>query len=132
MTLADIRDWLNTLGVAENYYTNRQDNKKEKSLGVYHGMAAPRRPVMAIGGIQNSSYDIMAVSLLLHWNRSYPESEASAKTLWNALVDVRHTDIPGGQHIQFLQMTVPEPMYVATDAVGIHEFVINFNLYYRR
>lgn len=132
MTLANIRDWLITLNMAENYYTNRQDNKKEKSLGVYHGRAASWRPVMAIGGIQNSSYDIMAVSLLLHWNRSYPESETAAKALWDALIDVRHTDIPGGQHIQFLQMTIPEPVYVATDAFGIHEFVINFNLYYRR
>lgn len=132
MTMENILDWLETLNVAEHYYANRQDNKQEKSLGVYHRSADYMQPVMAIGGLENSSYDIMPVSLLLHWNRSYPETEAAVQALWVALAEVRHTDIPGGQHIQFLRMTVPKPVYVATDANGIHEFVINFNLYYRR
>lgn len=132
MTLENIMDWLETLDVADHVYANRLDNKKEKSLGVYHGRDNSRRTVMAIGGLQNSSYDMMPVSLLLHWNRSYPETEAAAKALWDAIVEVRHADIPGDQHIQYLQMTVPKPVYVATDANGIHEFVINFNLYYRR
>lgn len=132
MTLENIMDWLETLDVAEHIYANRLDNKKEKSLGVYHGRDYSGRTVMAIGGLQNSSYDMMPVSLLLHWNRSYPETEAAAKALWDAIVEVRHADIPGDQHIQYLQMTVPKPVYVATDANGIHEFVINFNLYYRR
>lgn len=132
MTLENIMDWLETLDVADHVYANRLDNKKEKSLGVYHGRDYSGRTVMAIGGLQNSSYDMMPVSLLLHWNRSYPETEAAAKALWDAIVEVRHADIPGDQHIQYLQMTVPKPVYVATDANGIHEFVINFNLYYRR
>ena len=132
MTLENIMDWLETLDVAEHIYANRLDNKKEKSLGVYHGRDYSGRTVMAIGGLQNSSYDMMPVSLLLHWNRSYTETEAAAKALWDAIVEVRHADIPGDQHIQYLQMTVPKPVYVATDANGIHEFVINFNLYYRR
>lgn len=131
MTLENIRDWLKTLGIAENHYTNRLDNKKEKSLGVYD-RAATGRPVMAIGGLQNSSYDIKAVSLLLHWTRSLPESEEAAQRLWDALIEAGNIDIPGEQHIQFLQMTVPCPVYVSTDADGIHEYVITFNLYYRR
>ena len=132
MTLANIRDWLKTIGLAEYYYTNRLDNKKEKSLGVYDRTISGSRPVMAIGGLQNSSYDLMPVSLLLHWNRSFPETEAAAQALWDALVEVRNVDTPGDQHIQFLQRTVPRPVYVSTDANGIHEYVINFNLYYRR
>ena len=35
MTLSEIRDWLKTLGIAENCYIGRLDNKKERSLGVY-------------------------------------------------------------------------------------------------
>ena len=131
MTLANIREWLKTFSEAENFYTNRLDNKKEKSLGVYN-KTTTGRPVMALGGVQNSSYDILPVSLLLHWTRSYPESEEAAQVLWNSLQDITDMDIPGDQHIQFLQMTVPGPMYISTDKEGIHEFVINFNLYYRR
>ena len=131
MTLANIRDWLKTLDVAEHYYTNRLDNKQEKSLGVYNRTAAGR-PVTALGGIENSSYNILPVSLLLHWNRSYPQAEAAAQDLWDKLQGVTDIDIPGDQHIQFLQMTVLGPVYVSTDQDGIHEFVISFNLYYRR
>lgn len=131
MTMENILDWLETLNVADHCYAGRLVNKKEKSLGVYH-KNVETRPVMAIGGLQNSSYDIMPLSLLLHWNRSYPETEAAAQALWDAIVEAKHIDIAGGQHIQFLQMTVPKPVYIATDANGIHEFVINFNLYYRR
>lgn len=131
MTLANIRDWLKTLGVAEHYYTNRIDNDKDKCLGVY-SRASEGRPVIAIGGIRNSSYDILPISILLHWNRSYPEAEAAAQNLWDQLLEVTDTDIPGGQHIQFLQPTVQGPVYVATDPNGIHEFVININVYYRR
>ena len=83
MTLAIIRDWLKTFGLAENYYTNRLDNKKEKSLGVYDRTISGSRPVMAIGGLQNSSYDMMPVSLLLHWNRDARETEEAK--LWKAL-----------------------------------------------
>ena len=131
MTLANIRDWLKTLDVAEHYYTNRLDNKQEKSLGVYNRTAAGR-PVTALGGIENSSYNILPVSLLLHWNRSYPQAEAAAQDLWDKLQGVTDIDIPGDQHIQFLQMTALGPVYVSTDQDGIHEFVISFNLYYRR
>lgn len=132
MTMGNILDWLETLDVAEHYYANRLDNKLEKSLGVYARTGSFGRPVMAIGGLQNSSYDILPLSLLLHWTRSFPESEAAAQALWDALVEIADVDIPGDQHIQFLQMDVPRPVYVSTDANGIHEYVINFNLYYRR
>ena len=130
MTLAEIRDWLKTLKAAENYYIGRLENKKEYSLGVYEG-AAVGRPVIAIGGIQNSSYDVRAVSLLLHWNRNKNESEIAARKLWGKLIEVNDEDA-GKNHIQYLQMTVPEPVGVGTDGSGVYEYVINFNLYYRR
>ena len=130
MTLDEIRDWLKTLKAAENYYIGRLENKKEYSIGVYEGEAAGR-PVIAIGGRQNSSYDVRAVSLLLHWNRSKNESEIAARELWNKLIEVNNEDA-GENHIQYLQMTVPEPVGVGTDESGVYEYVINFKLYYRR
>lgn len=130
MTLVEIKDWLKTLGVAENYYIGRLDNKQEKSLGVYDRPAGTR-PVMALGGLQNSSYNIRGISLLLHWNRNKNQTEEAAMALWDQLMEVRDLDV-GMQHIHFLQMTVPEPIGVGTDADGIYEYVINFNIYYRR
>ena len=128
MTLAEIRDWLKTLDVAESYYIGRLDNKKEKSLGIYDGKASGR-PVIALGG--NSSYDIKTVSLLLHWNRNKNEAENAARSLWDQLVGIHNVDVEDN-YIQYLQMTVPHPVSVGTDPGGVYEYVINFNLYYRR
>lgn len=131
MTLAEIRDWLKTFHVAEHYYIGRLDNKQEKSLGVYQ---RPRGgpPVMAIGGIDLSSYDIKGVSLLLHWNHNARETEDAAQRLWNCILGKAHIDIPSGSHIQYVQPNVPEPVAVGTDDSGIYEYVIELNIYFRR
>ena len=131
MTLSEIRDWLRTLDAAENYYTGRLDNKREKSLGVY-GRSRKGAPVVALGGMGLSSYGIRAVSLLLHWNRNARETEAAARALWDELLCAAHVDLPGGGHIQCVRMNVPEPVAVGTDQDGVYEYVIEMDVYYRR
>ena len=131
MTLAEIRDWLKTFDVADNYYIGRLDNKKERSLGVYD---LPRRgsPIMALGGVSCSSYDVKGVSLLLHWNRNARETEAAAHVLWNRIFSAAHVDVPSGSHIQYIQPLVPAPIAVDTDENGVYEYVIEILIYYRR
>lgn len=132
MKMENLLDWLDSLALADHVYANRLENKKEKSIGLYDRTQSFGRPVMALGGAENSSYDVWALSVLVHWTRGFRESEAAAGAVWDALNGAKHIDIPGGQYIQFIQMNVPRPVYVSTDANGIHEYVINFNLYYRR
>ena len=128
MELADIRDYLKTLDAAEYYNIGRLNNKKEKSLGVY-SRTRSGPPVHAIG--QPSSYDIKAVTLLLHWNQDARETEQAALTLWNKLLEAEQITI-GGTPVYYLQMQVPEPVAVGTDDNGVYEYVIDFNLYFRR
>ena len=130
MLLSDVRDWLKTLGVAEHYYIGRLENKQEKSLGVYNRNRGGN-PVIAIGGLEASKYDIKSVTLLLHWNQNARETEIAAQALWNALLDVTNLDI-GNEHVDYLALLVPEPVAVLTDSAGIYEYVIDFDLYYRR
>lgn len=131
MLLSDVRDWLKTLNVAEHYYIGRLDNKEEKSLGVYSRNRSGG-PVMAIGGLEASKYDIKSITLLLHWNTNARETEIAAQNLWSELLDVTNLDIGNGQHVDYLALLVPEPVFVATDEGGIYEYVIDFDLYYRR
>ncbi len=131
MGLAEIKDWLKTFGIAENYYVGRIDNKKEMSLGVY-SRDGPGSPVMALGGTENSSYDIKRISLLLHWNKNARETEETALALWDALFGRTDIDVPSGSHIQYVQPAVPEPVPIGTDDGGVYEYVINLNIYYRR
>lgn len=131
LALSDIRDWLKTLGVAENYYIGRLDAKKEKSLGVYN-LARRGSPIMAIGGAGQSSYDVKSVSLLLHWNRNARETEAAAHVLWNRLLRAGRPVTPDGVSMQYIRPTVPEPIAVDTDENGVYEYVIEMDIYYRR
>ena len=35
MELADIRDWIKTLGVGDYFYIGKLENKRERSIGIY-------------------------------------------------------------------------------------------------
>ena len=74
----DIREWIASLGIAEDehVYMGKLDNKQQKSIGVYsRNSSGP--PNIALGGLDYTSYDVRPISLLVHWNRSKPESEAA-------------------------------------------------------
>lgn len=159
MTLSDIRDWLESLDVADHYHIGRINNKKEKSLGVY---SRPRSgaPVTGIG--DTSTYDIKGITLLLHWNRNARETEEAALKLWKKLINATGIDIgdegavvdgdgrrildedgddikalttASGRRIEriyYARLMVPEPVPVGTDENGIYEYAIQMNVYYRR
>ena len=44
--LSDIRDWLKSFGLFDNYYIGRLDTKKKNSLGVYNLQDDGRREVI--------------------------------------------------------------------------------------
>lgn len=128
MTLAHIRDWLKTFEIAEHYYIGKLDNKQDKSLGVYT-LKGNGAPVTAIG--TQSTYDIIGVSLLLHWNNNANETEVTARTLYEKLRTIKNFKINDKQ-IYMIELLVPEPIDVGTDDKGIYERVIEMNLYYER
>ena len=82
ITLANIRDFIKNFGFADNYYIGKLDNKKDKSFGVY-SLKRNEPPVTAIGG--ESTYDIIGVSLLIHWNNNADETEITARQLYEKL-----------------------------------------------
>lgn len=128
MTLAHIRDWLKTFGIAEHYYIGKLDNKQDRSLGVYT-LKGNGAPVTAIG--TQSTYDIIGVSLLLHWNNNANETEVTARTLYEKLRTIKNFKINDKQ-IYMIELLVPEPIDVGTDDKGIYERVIEMNLYYEK
>lgn len=126
--LSDIRDWLKSFNIAENYYVGKIDGKKDKSLGVYQ-RKNPAPPVRAIG--QKSSYEVKQISLLLHWNKNATETEKTACELYRQLEAVSSLQI-NGIHIYILSLLQSEPIDVGTDDSGVYERVIEFDLYYER
>ena len=77
--IGDVRDYIAGLGIVDNtnVYCGKLDDKKNKSLGVYNNNK--QRPVqMAVGGLNNSSYRIKSVSILVHWNTRHREDGRTA------------------------------------------------------
>ena len=133
ITLANIRDWLKTFEIAENYYNyyiGKLDNKKDKSIGVY-SLNKSNLPVIALGGLENTTYNIKSVSVLIHWTKNADETEKAAFDLFDKLLSIKNVQINGIQ-IYYLKLNVSEPIDVGTDDKGVYERVIEFDLYYKR
>lgn len=132
LTLADVRDYISTLNIAvdENVYCGKLDAKKVKSIGVYN-LKQNRSPTMAIGGIENSSYNIKGISLLVHWDTSPRNTEIAAQQLYDKLLSCRNVAINDSK-IQFVQHLHNEPISVDTDDKGIYEYVVECLFYYER
>ena len=127
--IGDVRDYIAGLGIADNtnVYCGKLDDKKNKSIGVYNNNK--QRPVqMAVGGLNNSSYRIKSVSILVHWNTSIRDTEKTAEQLYNMLRDMTINDTK----VFFTKMLVDEPVDVGTDDNGIFECVIELDIYYER
>lgn len=129
MMLSDVRDYIASLGLAEHVYMGKLDEKKEKSVGVYHSKHAHAYKT-AIGGPSLESYGAKYVTLLVHWNKSPRDTEKAATELFKAVRDTREVAINESK-IKFIQ-----PLYelqdVGTDDAGIYEMVIEAAVIYEK
>lgn len=132
MRLRDIRDYVSTLGIAEegHCYCGKMPDKKDKSIGTYP-LKQRRQGSIPLGGIENGSYGVKAISFLVHWNRSPTETEEAATALQEALLSCREQDI-NGHTIKFIVVGYDEPIPVDTDDNGVYEYVIECLIYYAR
>ncbi len=130
LSLADIREYISGLGIAEQVYIGKLDNKKTHSIGVYHRKGSGP-PVTALGGPEQSSYDIRRISLLIHWDKDVRASEAAAYSLYEKLQN-ESSLVMGETPVHFLIFQVPEPVDVGTDDNGVYEYVIWVDFVYQR
>ena len=130
--IGDVRDYIAGLGIADNnnVYCGKLDNKKDKSIGVYN-LNRQRPPQTAVGGLNNSSYRIKSISILVHWNTSVRDTEKAAEQLYNMLRDTNNKII-NDKKLLFTKMQVDGPVDVWTDDKGIFESVIELDIYYER
>lgn len=127
ITLSNVRDWLKTLIDAEHFYIGRLDDKQEKSVGVYT-LKTSGEPLRGIGS--ELSFDVIAVSVLVHWNNNANETEVNARNLFEKLRTIKNVTINDSK-VYMIQLLVPEPIDVGTDGT-IYERVIEFKLFYER
>lgn len=129
--LKDVNKWLKTLNTKfDNYYIGFLDKKKEKSIGVYN-LKREDKPIIALGGIENTSYNVKKVSLLVHYSNASDETEEIANNLFEDIMNASPKMI--GEHkVMFIGMLTNEAIDVGRDEKGICEYVIEFEIYYKR
>lgn len=128
--LSDVRDYIESLKIAEHVYSGKMDSKKEKSFGVYNSKHSHPYST-AIGGPQLKSYGMKYVTFLIHWNKSQRETENAAIKLFQTLERASEVQI-NGKTIKFIQLLVDEPVDVSTDDAGIYEMVIEAAVIYQK
>ena len=131
ITLADIRDWLKSFGLFDNYYIGRIDSKKKNSLGVYNLQDAGRREV--IGDLK--VYEKKGVSLLIHGDTNKANTERKAWDLYNAIESVSKNEnilIAKEKKVFFIELLNNEPIDVNQDADSVYEYVIEMNIYFEK
>ena len=129
MMLSDARDYVESLQIADHVYMSKMEDKKEKSIGVYHSKHQ-REYKTAIGGPELQSYGRKYITLLVHWNKSPRETEEASEQLFQALIKTREATI-NQTRIKFIQ-----PLYplqdVGTDQSGVYEMVIEAAVIYEK
>ena len=129
--LSDIRDWLKSFGLFDNYYIGRLDTKKKNSLGVYNLQDDGRREV--IGGLKK--YEKKGVSLLIHGDSNKASTEKKAFSLYNALenliISCEYPSI-GGKKVFFIELLNNQPIDVDQDESSTYEYVIELNIYFEK
>ena len=131
IALADIRDWLKSFGLFDNYYIGRLDSKKKNSLGVYNLQDAGRREV--IGDLK--IYEKKGVSLLIHGDTNKANTERKAWDLYNAIESVSKNEnilIAKEKKVFFIELLNNEPIDVNQDADSVYEYVIEMNIYFEK
>lgn len=130
ITLAQVRDWLKTqVEDCPNWFIGKIDGSKEQCIGVYNVRSpAPR---VAVGGLENTSYAIKTISVLVHWGKNADTAEKKAQEVYIALIG-RSNLTMGNKRVIMIQMRTSEPVDVGTDENNIYEFVIEAHIYYER
>lgn len=121
MIVADVRDFIESMNLAEHVYCGKMPGKMEKAIGVYNSKHQYAGHA-ALGGSQYEKYGIRHITLLIHWNKSNRDTEKATTELFNRIREIRDTEI-NGEKIKFF-MPMYEPQDIGTDDDGIYESVI--------
>ena len=128
MRVADIRDYIETLGLADLVYSSKMPvDGTLHMIGVYNSKHPyPYKP----GTGQDLSYGIRHVTILIHWSRDPDATEEQTDIVFDALRGTRNASVNGWK----LKFVIPqyEPMDVGTDPNGIYERVIEAAFYYEK
>ena len=129
MKTTEFTQYLKSLFPTATFYTGMINKSDTKCIGVYaKGRGAPTD---TLGGVQNSSYNILPISLLVHWTESTTECETMANSIYETL-EASPDIIIGGRRVVNIELLDSCPVDVERDENNIVEMVIRLNIIYER
>lgn len=128
MLLTEIKDFLKTVITCPQWYTGKIDSTVEQCIGIYSREGL--KPVIALGGLTNTSYSTKAISILVHWGKNSNTAEQKAQEVYNTLFGQDATI--GGKKVIKFDMKFSEPIGIGTDTNGYYEYVIDIIIYFER
>lgn len=129
MTLADVRDYIESLGITKEVYMGKLPDKPMESIGVYN--SKHQYPYHAtLGGPGLQGYGMKHITILVHWNKSPRDTEKAATSLFDTIQRTRNEQI-NETTIKFIQ-----PLYelqdIGTDKSGVYEYAIEAAVIYEK
>ena len=127
--LSDIKDLIKTAYPTADVYAGSIDNLKDKAIGVFR--RTKWGPVVAIGGMDNSSYNTFSSSILIRWTESTLECEIMANDIYNYFVFLKNQTV-NGKRIIHSYCENDGPIDLSRGERNICEMVVHTNFYYER
>jgi hypothetical protein len=128
MLLSEFKSYLSTTFATTTFYNGAIDKNSTQCVGIYYAKSAPQ-PNIAIGGIDNSSYEELSAILLVHWTENSNTCETKARELYDHFLGKSNFSI-GDRRI--VATKVSGPVDVARDENNICEMTIQITIQYER
>lgn len=119
MTTKEFVTWLESQGVAQ-VYEGYIPKDKDRVIGIYK-----RSDVAQPEAYGQSSYDILGLTILIHWTKGMDATETQANALY-ALLD--RASFSTTSHTGWIQVA-RGPVDVGKDEKGICEWTIDISVY---
>ena len=128
MTLEVFKDWLKTqVDVGDGIQVGGINGNKACFLGVYAGKGGPRQRI-CLGGKDQTRYQPMVVSILVHWTKSMVQADEKAREIHSLLFGL--TDVKMGEERVISADPGEGPIPLGKDDKGICEYLVNATILY--
>lgn len=126
MTAADFRDLLKRYvsGYAA-LYAGKYDRNKQYTLCVYSRGGGEWQKAMTEYHATRGT----ALSVLVHWNKNYTETEQAAQELFETIEGIRAAELYPGIYVDYVQMNMNAPEDLHTDENGVYERIIDITVF---
>lgn len=129
LTITEFNELLETKFPEVVIFNSTVDKDSDKCIGVFSRSAGK---IQAIGGPDNGSYDILPISIIVHWTEDAGQAEEMANAVYTALSTIMKEETPAGTMITYVQLQDATPVHIGRDESNVVEKVIRANIYYER